>query len=473
MIRKLKKQFVFLMMTVLTIFLVASLGILYYTTSKSFREQSLTALRSALQTEMGMNDAPPAGQPPENAPNRQPGSDADSQPQTPPDTDMTESEASTAQKPDTPPNSNGSDNTPAAPPSQNDPVPDNQPAPARREEVPTTVVEISPDGTASIVSSHLLNLSEEDACAIAAELSANHQVSGVLTNEHLRYLSDIQNPGGTVRYAFADIFQEQTALRTLFIHWGIFGIIAFFVFLAVSILLSIWLTRPVKTAWDKQQQFVADASHELKTPLTVILSNADMILKQPQLLDPKNLQRTHYIQEEARRMKDLVEDLLTLARNDSGHCRAVMETIDLSFLVQERVLAYEPVVFDMGKQLESQITESLSILGDRKELEQLVTILLDNACKYSRPGGLIQVTLNQIDQKHIRLSVMDEGTPLSPEEQKHLFDRFYRADQSRTDTSGYGLGLAIAKSIADSHGWKIRCWSDGVAKNCFEVICPL
>ena len=454
MIQKLKKQFVFLMMTVLTIFLAASLGILYYTTSKSFREQSLTALRSALQTEI--ESPPPAGQPPENAPDRQPGSDAKLQP--PPDTDMAESGASTAQKPDTPPNSN---------------VSDNQPAPVRREEVPTTVVEIAQDGTASIVSSHLLNLSDEDACAIAAELSANHQVSGVLNNEHLRYLSDIQNPGGTIRYAFADIFQEQTALRTLLFHWGIFGVIAFFAFLAVSILLSIWLTRPVKTAWDKQQQFVADASHELKTPLTVILSNADMILKQPQLLDPKNLQRTHYIQDEARRMKDLVEDLLTLARNDSGHSRAVMETIDLSFLVQERVLAYEPVVFDVGKQIESQITDSLQVLGDRKELEQLVTIFLDNACKYSRPGGLIQVTLNQPDTKHIRLSVMDEGAPLSPEEQKHLFDRFYRADQSRTDTSGYGLGLAIAKSIADSHGWKIRCWSDGVEKNYFEIIYPI
>ncbi len=416
MIQKLKRQFVFLMMTVLTIFLAASLGILYYTTSKSFREQSLTALRSALQTEMGMSDPPPAGQPPENPP---------------------------------------------------------QPAPVRREEVPTTVVEIAQDGTASIVSSHLLNLSEEDACAIAADLAANHLVSGVLNNEHIRYLSDIQNPGGTIRYSFADIFQEQTALRTLLFRWGIFGGIAFFVFLAVSVLLSIWLTRPVKTAWDRQQQFVADASHELKTPLTVILSNADMILKQPQLLDPKNLQRTHYIQDEARRMKDLVEDLLTLARNDSGHSRIVMETIDLSFLVQERVLAYEPVIFDMGKQIESQITDSLQISGDRKELEQLVTIFLDNACKYSRPGGLIQVTLNQPDTKHIRLSVMDEGTPLTPEEQKHLFDRFYRADPSRTDTSGYGLGLAIAKSIADSHGWKIRCWSDGVEKNYFEVIYPL
>ena len=432
MIRKLRLKFIFLMMTLLTIFLVSTLGILYYTTSKSFREQSLNGLRNSLLTDYNAPpDAPNAELPYDKMPS--------------PDNRTLNADASRHT---------------SAPP-------------VRKEEVPTVVVDVTQDGTVSLIHNRLLNLSDETACSIASNLALEHQVTGVLKEQHLRYLSEPQNPGGAVRYAFADIYQEQTALRSLLIRWGIFGIAAFFIFLLVTVLLANWITRPVKTAWDKQQQFVADASHELKTPLTVILSNADMILKQPQLLDSKNLQRTHYIQDEAYRMKDLVEDLLTLARNDSGHSRAVMETIDLSFLIQERVLAYEPVIYDMGKQLESEIEDSISVLADRKELEQLVTILLDNACKYSRPNGLIKVSLHLSNSHHVCLSVMDEGTPLLPEEQQKIFDRFYRSDPSRTDTSGYGLGLAIAKSIADSHGWKIGCRSDEKEKNWFELFLPV
>lgn len=225
----------------------------------------------------------------------------------------------------------------------------------------------------------------------------------------------------------------------------------------------------MEEAWKRQRQFAADASHELKTPLTVILSNAGLIAASPELTDQEDKRRIGYIQAEAGRMKQLVEELLFLARSDTGRLAAEKTSVDLSFLIESCALTFEPVAFDQGKQMETDVEPDLMLDGEEQKLKQLAEILLDNACKYSEPGSTIRVSLNRAAEKKIRFTVASQGTPLTKEEQKQIFERFYRADPSRGTTSGYGLGLAIAQEIVRMHGGKIWAESDGVKENRFTV----
>ena len=217
---------------------------------------------------------------------------------------------------------------------------------------------------------------------------------------------------------------------------------------------------------------MADASHELKTPLTVILANADLLNQSLSDANPADRRRCTRITDEAQRMKQLIESLLFLARNDSGKLPLKKEPIDLSFLVNSSILAFEPVAFEMGKEISAHIQENVTYLGDKEKLRRLTDILLDNACKYSKAGSSITAELSASKSKFVRLSVTNEGIPLSLEEQKQVFNRFYRADPSRGRIEGYGLGLSIALSIAREHGGKLEVSSDGVSKNTFSLVLP-
>ena len=232
------------------------------------------------------------------------------------------------------------------------------------------------------------------------------------------------------------------------------------------------MVRPVERAWEKQRQFVADASHELKTPLTVVLSNADMLAASHALTDEKNSHRLENIRAEAQRMKGLVENLLTLARSDSQLLPAVREPVNFSFIVTGATLMLEPAIYDLGRSMDCQVDENLTVLGDGARLRQLVDVLLDNACKYGREGTPIVVRMSATGKRELLLSVSSEGTPLPPEECRNIFERFYRSDQSRSEQKGYGLGLSIARTIVQEHAGKIWAQSDGVKRNTFYVRLP-
>ena len=189
----------------------------------------------------------------------------------------------------------------------------------------------------------------------------------------------------------------------------------------------------------------------------------------PELTDPEDKRRIGYIQAEAGRMKELVEELLFLARSDAGRLTAEKTHLDLSFLIESCALTFEPVAFEQGKLMETDVEPDLMIEGEEQKLKQLAEILLDNACKYSEPGSTIRVSLKQSSEKKLRFTVISQGTPLTKEEQKQIFERFYRADPSRGKTGGYGLGLAIAQEIVRMHGGKIWAESDGEKENSFIV----
>ena len=248
---------------------------------------------------------------------------------------------------------------------------------------------------------------------------------------------------------------------------GAGGLAAFFI---ISLLLARWAVRPVRQAWERQREFVADASHEMKTPLTVILSNADMLLSHAGQTD-KVKKWGENIKMEAVRMRRLVESLLLLARTEVEIPGEEAQAVDLSDLTEECLLSWEPVLFEKGRSLEERVEPGLEVTGRRDQLRQVLEILLDNALKYSQEGGRITLRLERSGRKSILLSVRNTGWPLQPQQLSRLFERFYRADDARPDDGGYGLGLPIARNLVQSHRGKI--WAEsGEAGNTFFVQLP-
>ena len=170
-------------------------------------------------------------------------------------------------------------------------------------------------------------------------------------------------------------------------------------------------------------------------------------------------------------MKSLVEEMLTLARSDDMGPSAVLTEVSLSDVADDCAMAFEPVAFEAGKILEDRIAGDVTVLGDRDKLRQLLSILLDNAIKYGREGQNVHLILERTDRQAV-LRVQNTGDPIPPEQLSHLFERFYRADASRGETSGFGLGLAIAKQIVTLHRGTIRAESaEGVTT--FTCTLPL
>ena len=281
---------------------------------------------------------------------------------------------------------------------------------------------------------------------------------GTIRSYGLRYLR--RDLGLYLRMAFVDMSMEQATMREIMGSYLQIGAAALLLLLGVSILLARWATAPVARAWQQQRQFLSDASHELKTPLTVILSNAELLEAAP--LGERPARWADNIRSEAKRMRSLVEEMLTLARADNAVRSAVMAELSLSDLATDCVLAFEPVAFEAGKPLESDVAPDVTVLGDGDKLRQLVGVLLDNAIKYGRDGGTITLTLRRTDRQ-ARLTVSNPGDPIPPDQLRRLFERFYRADASRGEQTGFGLGLPIAASIASEHRGTLKAESDAVS----------
>ncbi len=349
------------------------------------------------------------------------------------------------------------------------PSPTEKPAPQMR--LPVLIMEIGKDGNVSVISNQLYFIGENDIAPIA-ELAANKTDNpGILSDYGLRYLR--KDLTGGVRIALADVTVEQEILTTQIANSLLIGGLAMLAFFFLSLFLARWAVRPVEIAWEQQKQFIANASHELKTPLTVILSNADMLRTEKNLEGDKNFRRMEHIHGAALRMKELVEDMLTLAKSDSGERTAINSVVDFSYIVKSTLLVYEPIFYDESKKLSYQIEDGLFVRGDILRLQQIIHILLDNARKYSSAQGAIQVSLNKSGHKSLLLKIANEGVPIPKGELDKIFLRFYRRDESRSEHDSFGLGLSIAQSIVSGHKGKIWAESDEILGNSFSVSLPL
>ena len=333
--------------------------------------------------------------------------------------------------------------------------------------LPCFVAEVYSGGTIRLSGSSYYNLQNEELVVHIVQAALEREDdSGVLGDYSLRYLRRVGVV--SVRIAFTDCTMEQATMRSLLLRSGLVALAALAVLAGLSYCLAGLVVGPVKRAWQEQKQFVSDASHELKTPLTVILSSSELAAEEQDVQRTK--QYVEGIHAESLRMKALVEDMLTLARTESG-TRPETEAVDLSDTVLESVLAFEPVAFESGRELVYDIQPELTVMGSGVQLRRLTDILLDNAVKYAAEGTPIRLLLRQ-EGRCAALRVENRGETIPAEKLRHIFDRFYRADESRSGGEGFGLGLAIAQSIAQSHGGSIGCASEeGVTR--FIVTLPL
>ena len=338
------------------------------------------------------------------------------------------------------------------------------------QNLPYIALRIDPDGTLVAAGSSSYDLSDKEFLRkLVGTADATESRTGMVPEQNLRFLK--HNAQATRIYVFADVTAEQETLRNLrmtFIAIGILGILAFF---GIAVLLARWAVKPVEQAFEREKQFVADASHELRTPLTVITTNAEL-LREDVLDSPEDAKYADNVIRSAKRMRTLTEELLTLARSDVGRHGESKENVDLSAVVEETALNYEPVFFEKGLVFSQEIEAGILMKGNEDELRRLTAILLDNAQKYGAEGGSTVVSLKRSGRYRCVLSVSDEGEEIPEEDLVRLFTRFYRADEARSGEEGFGLGLSIAEEIVDHHNGRIRAESvDGV--NTFTTEFPL
>lgn len=341
--------------------------------------------------------------------------------------------------------------------------------------LPFFVVQIGKDGSLAAAGVGYYDLSPGEAFdqaflqELIREVERSGRPYGEVERYHLRFLR-ADSPFGR-RVIFADTTSEQSTLNNLAKDCLLIGALCFFAFLGLSIKLAAWAVKPVERAWQQQRQFVSDASHELKTPLTVIMTNAELLQCEENDRDSQ-ARFSANILTMSRQMRSLVEQLLELARADSGQRSTDFGPVELSALAADVLLPFEPVFFEQGLELSSHLDEGITVHGDAGRLKEVLEILLDNAWKYTQPPGNVCVRLERWGRHRCRLTVSNPGPPLSEAERRDIFKRFYRADPARSRDGSFGLGLSIAQRITEEH--RGRIWAEsGDGYNRFIVELPV
>lgn len=301
-------------------------------------------------------------------------------------------------------------------------------------------------------------IDEAQAVEYARQAMAGQQERGWLNSYRYKVFSTDLGTG----VVFIDGSASRAMLTQSMTISGIVLLICAGVVLILIILLSKRAVKPIAESYEKQQQFITDANHELKTPLTLILANLDIA--------EEELGKNEWLEDiraEGHRMTELVNRLVALSRMDEERQELNISQVPFGQLVAQTVTEFEPLARSRGKLLSCAVDTGISLQGDEELLRQLIGILMDNALKYCDPEGQIHICLQK--GKHITLSVENTYAAVGDLPLNRLFDRFYRADKARTFTGGYGIGLSMAKAIVEKHKGKISAYSKDYTHIGFKV----
>lgn len=286
---------------------------------------------------------------------------------------------------------------------------------------------------------------DEELEKIAREIISEGKQTGVKSNLIYR----MEDKHGYVLVAFMDNTIMQESMTTLFRYTLIFGSIAILALFFLAVYLAKRIVQPLEESYKRQKQFISDAGHDLKTPISVISVNAELLSRE--IGDNQWLSNIQY---ESGRMGTLVGQLLELARTEN--IAPQIESVNLSRLVGGEALPFESLAFENGLTLKCDIADNIFVRGNSEQLKQLTTILIDNAVRHCKKDKKIVLTLKS-DKNNASLSVVNDGDEIPPEYRKEIFERFYRMDSARNgDAAHYGLGLAIAKAIMVAHNGRIE-----------------
>ena len=342
---------------------------------------------------------------------------------------------------------------------------------------PTFSVITDPDGNVTEVNM-AFTMTEDFYSGRAGEIIASGKNHGRIRGTHSdgtvsNWRYQYKEIDGGYIIAFTEISSDLATLRILAVCLLLIALAAAVVTFFISLFFANRSIRPIEAAYNKQKQFVADASHELKTPLAAINTNIDVLLSRDGS-DDEDKKWLLYIKDEARRMSKLTNDLLYLARADYGGENQVFSAVSWTDIVKNALLIMEARVFEQKITLNSEIADDINIAASAEQLKQLVMILIDNAVKYTPEGGTIELKLSK-KASDACLTVKNTGAGINEADLPHIFDRFYRSDKARTYTenSGYGLGLAIAKAITESFKGAISAESKPDSYTLFSVKIPI
>lgn len=302
---------------------------------------------------------------------------------------------------------------------------------------------------------NIVSVNFEKIAAVTPEIASGYleQVLNSPRNKgfigEYRYLLSDTSSGSMI--VFLDCGRQLSSVRSfMLISVGI-SLAGLLVISLLLYVLSAPIVRPIADSYEKQRQFITNASHDLKTPLTIIDADIDILE-----MDYGSNEWLQDIQKQTKRLVELIRELMLLSRMEEKDAHFQMIDFPISDVVGETAQSFEALALTHGKTFTLRIQPMLSYCGDENAIRRLVTILLDNAQKYSDTNGSIALSLHKTDRL-LKLSVSNSCTPITEEDRKHLFDRFYRGDKSRnSQTGGYGIGLSVAKAIVQAHKGSIR-----------------
>lgn len=310
----------------------------------------------------------------------------------------------------------------------------------------------------------IARIDTSDAVEYAKKVLKSGKERGFL--EGYRYV--VVNSDSEVRVIFLDCSRNLSTFQNFIVTAVVVSTAGLLAVLILMIFLSARIVKPFSENYEKQKRFITDAGHELKTPLTIIDADAEVLE-----MDFGENEWLSDIQSQTRRLADLTNNLILLSRMEEERTKELMVDFPLSDIAEETVGTFQALAKTQNKVLESNITPMIAMKGDEKAIRRLITILLDNAVKYAKENGRISVTLEK-QKKRIRLSVFNTTEQISQEHMEHLFDRFYRTDRSRnSETGGYGLGLSIAAATVEAHRGKITATTEDEKSLLITVIFPI
>lgn len=338
---------------------------------------------------------------------------------------------------------------------------DNQKIKRKEYDYSTSVV--LKNKTIMVLSNSLKETTDKDILSMTQELQKSRKRFGSI--DDYIYLVRILKSGNTV-YIFVNNKEALQNSKQFFIVSIFIFLLSVIVFTIISYYLSRWMIKPSEKAIKNQKIFVANISHDLKTPITIIRANADLIEN-----EVKNKKSIKYIQQETEKLNHLVNEMLALTRIDNTISKENFKSFNFGDSLFDVVLPFESVAYEKGIHFNINIDESTTYFGDENNIQKLAEILIDNAMSYTAKGGIVDVDAYE-NSKAVTLSVTNTGEPISDEKKVEIFDRFYRESKSRESTGNhYGLGLSIANTIVKKHNGKISIESKN-GKNTFTVILP-
>lgn len=314
-----------------------------------------------------------------------------------------------------------------------------------------------------VLSNSLKETTDKDILSMTQKLQKSGKKFGSI--DDYIYLVRILKSGNTV-YIFVNNKEALQNSKQFFIVSIFIFLLSVIVFTIISYYLSRWMIKPSEKAIKNQKIFVANISHDLKTPITIIRANADLIEN-----EVKNKKSIKYIQQETEKLNHLVNEMLTLTRIDNTISKENFKSFNFGDSLFDVVLPFESIAYEKGIRFNINIDEVTDYFGDENNIQKLAEILIDNAMSYTAKGGIVDVDAYE-NSKAVTLSVTNTGEPISDEKKVEIFDRFYRESKTRERTGNhYGLGLSIANTIVKKHNGKITVESKN-GKNTFTVILP-